>query len=67
MVGEENETLFIRVWKPLPSIRLLKEKPKRKSPKKTISADGGFRLLQKYKKEYRFNQTCSRDKSKNDM
>ena len=24
LVGEENETPFIRVWKPLPSIRVLK-------------------------------------------
>jgi len=42
-VGEDNETFFIRVWKPLPSIRVLKTlrgSPKEKTPKRTISANG---------------------------
>ena len=48
LVGEENEALFIRVWKPLPSRHIWKPwgKPKRKSPKRTISASGGFGPLQ---------------------
>ena len=49
IVGEENETLFIRVWKPLPSRRVLKNlegKPERKSPKRKISASGGPGPLQ---------------------
>ena len=47
-VGEENETFFIWVWKPLPSICILKAlrgSPK-ESPKRTISASGGLGLLQ---------------------
>ena len=36
-VGEENETPFITVWKPLSSRRVLK--PRGESPKKTISAN----------------------------
>ena len=41
-VGEENETFFIRVWKPLPSRHVLKTEGKleRESPKRTISASG---------------------------
>ena len=47
-VGEENKTFFIRVWKPFPSKRVLKNlerKPERESPKRTISASGGLELL----------------------
>ena len=48
MVGEENETFFIRVWKPLPSICVLKleRKSERERPKRTIFDCSGFRLLQ---------------------
>ena len=48
-VQEENETFFIRVWKPFPSIYVLKTlrgSPKGK-PKETIFVIGGFGLLQK--------------------
>ena len=48
LVGEENETLFTRVWKHLSSrcvLKILKRSPKRKSSKKTISASGGLGLL----------------------
>ena len=44
--GEGNETFFIRVWKPLPSRRILKTlrgNPK-ESLKRTISASGGLGL-----------------------
>ena len=44
MVGEENETLFIRVWKPLPSRHVLKTL--RESSKRTISASDGLGPLQ---------------------
>ena len=46
---EENKTFFIRVWKPLPSRRVLKnneEKLERENPKRTISVSGGLELLQ---------------------
>ena len=43
-VEEENETFFIRVWKPLPSRRVLKTW--RESPNRTISTSGGLGLLQ---------------------
>ena len=49
MVGEENKTFFIRVWKPLPRRRVLKileGKPERESSKKTIFASGGLEPLQ---------------------
>ena len=41
-VGEENKTLFIRVWKPLPSRRVLKprQEARKKSLKRTICASG---------------------------
>ena len=39
-IGEKNEEFFIRVRKPLPSRRAGKHK--RKSPKKTISANDGL-------------------------
>ena len=48
LVGEENETLFIRVWKPLPSRHVLKNverKLEREIPKIVISASGEFRRL----------------------
>ena len=38
---EENKTLFIMVWKPYHSRRVLKRKPEMESPKRTISASGG--------------------------
>ena len=38
-VGKENETSFIRVWKPFPSRRVLKAL--RGNPKRTISISGG--------------------------
>ena len=41
---EENETPFIRVWKPVPSQRFLKTL--RESPKRTIYASGGPGPLQ---------------------
>ena len=44
LVGESNEAFFIRVWKPLPSRRVLKLRGK--SLKRTISASGGLGLLQ---------------------
>ena len=44
LVGEENETTFIRVWKPLLSKRVLKTM--RGSLKMTISASGGLGPLQ---------------------
>ena len=43
-VVEENETFFIRVWKPLPSKHVLKTL--KASPKRTISASSGFEPLQ---------------------
>ena len=43
-VGEENEAFFIRVWKPLPSIRVLKTL--RGNPKRIISASGVLGLIQ---------------------
>ena len=43
-VGEENEAFFVRVWKPLPSRRVLKTL--RESPKRTISASSGLGPLQ---------------------
>ena len=49
LVGKENEAFLIRVWKPLPSRRVLKSfegKPERESLKRTISAIGGLGLLQ---------------------
>ena len=48
MVEEENETLFIRVWKPFLSKRVLKFEgnSERKSPKKTISPSSRLLLLQ---------------------
>ena len=42
--ASEDETFFIRVWKPLPSRGVLKIL--RGSPKKTISASGGLGSLQ---------------------
>ena len=42
--GEENEVFIIRVWKPLPSRRVLKTL--RESPKTTISASGRLEPLQ---------------------
>ena len=42
-VGEKNEAFFIRVWKPLPSTRVLKILSG--SPKRTISASGGLDRL----------------------
>ena len=46
MVGEENEILFIRVWKPFPDRPVLKleEKLERENPKRTISVSGEIRL-----------------------
>ena len=41
-VGEENETFFIRVWKPLPSRQ---GKSEEESSNKTISVSGGLGLL----------------------
>ena len=49
MIGEENETFFIRVWKHLSSRCVLKSfegKLERESLKRTISATGGLELLQ---------------------
>ena len=43
-VGWGGETFFIRMWKLLPSIRILKTL--RESPNRTISARGGLGLLQ---------------------
>ena len=40
----KTETFFIRVWKPLPSIRV--GNPERESPKRTISTNVGLELLQ---------------------
>ena len=41
---EDNETPFIRVWKPLPNRRILKTL--RGSPKRTMLANGGLGPLQ---------------------
>ena len=60
LVGEENETLFIRVWKPVPRRRILKTlrgNPKGKSSKRTISASGRLGLLQFKKKTFSFGDT----------
>ena len=48
-VGEENETFCIRVWKPLPSRRILKtlRGSPEKNPKGTISASGNLRPFQR--------------------
>ena len=47
MVGEENETFFIRARKPLPNRRVLKTwKPERENSNRTISASGGLGRLQ---------------------
>ena len=48
MVGENNEAFLVSVWKSLPGKRVLKleGKPGRVSIKRTISASGGFGLLQ---------------------
>ena len=44
---EGNETFFIRVWKPFPSIRVLKTlTPERENSKWTISTSGGLGPLQ---------------------
>ena len=43
-VGEENETPFIRVWKPFSSI--CAGEAEMENPKRTISAYGGLGLLQ---------------------
>ena len=43
-IGWRGEAFFIRVWKSLPSIHVLKTL--RESSKKTISASGGIGLLQ---------------------
>ena len=43
-VRVENESFFIRVWKPLPSIRVLKIL--RKNSKRTVFTSGGLGLLQ---------------------
>ena len=46
---EENKTLFIRVWKPLPSrqcFKNLEAKPERKSPKRTVSTSSELGPLQ---------------------
>ena len=45
LVGEENTSPLIRVWKPSPSRRVWGES-ERESPKRTISASGGPRSLQ---------------------
>ena len=48
-VGEETETFFIRVWKPLLSRCVLKTvrlTALRNGPKRIISASGGLGLLQ---------------------
>ena len=40
-IKEGNEVLLVRAWKPLPSrhvLRTLRESPKEKNPKRTISA-----------------------------
>ena len=44
MVEEENGTFLLRVWKPLPSRRIIKNlegKSESKSQKRTISVNGG--------------------------
>ena len=49
LVGEGNETLVIRVWKPLPSrcvFKNLEGKSVRESLKRTISASDRLGLLQ---------------------
>ena len=49
-VGEGNEVFLIRVWKPLPSRRILKTvslTTVHNGPKQTISASGELGLLQK--------------------
>ena len=46
MIGEENEAFFIRVWKPLPSRRVLKILSEARKRKWTISASSGLWLLQ---------------------
>ena len=53
-VGERNETLLIRVWKPLPSrhIQSLERKPEKENPKRTISASGGLELIQRILESY---------------
>ena len=51
LVGEEKETPetpFTRVWKPSPSIHILKTlrgKPERKNLKRTLSGSGGLGSL----------------------
>ena len=49
LVGKENETPFIWVWKPFPNKHILKpwEEARKGKPKRTISASGGFGPLQK--------------------
>ena len=49
MVGEGNETLFIRVWKPISRRRVLKNferKPEKESSKRTIFARSELGRLQ---------------------
>ena len=48
LVGEGNEALLIKVWKPLPSrcVLKLRGEARKGKPKSTISASGGFGLLQ---------------------
>ena len=42
VVREGNETLFIKVWKSLPSRRVLKTSHERDDLKRTLSASGGL-------------------------
>ena len=46
-VEEGNEAFLIRVWKPLPSRRILnfEGKPKRENANRPITVNGGLELL----------------------
>ena len=47
LVGEENETFFIRVWKPLTNRHVLKTLRRSLQGKKmTLSTSGGLEILQ---------------------
>ena len=60
-VGEENEILFIRAWKPLPTRRVLRQ-PERESPERKISASSGLRLLHVGKARFVSSYVCDKVK-----